>query len=674
MARIRNIGIMAHIDAGKTTVTERLLFITGKIHRMGEVHEGMATMDWMPQEQERGITITSAVTTFMWRNHDVHLIDTPGHVDFTIEVERSLRVLDGVIAVIDGVAGVEPQTETVWRQADKFNVPRFVFVNKLDRLGASFERSVASLKTHFGSTRVILPIQFPIGEESDLQGIVDLIKMRALCWDGGDPSETRVEEIPAALADRANEARGKMIESLADLDDSIAELFLEEGEIPEQLIMAVMREQTIAGRAVPVLCGSALKNKGLPPILEGIVDFFPSPDDLSAITGISPDSGEPDQRALAISAPLSALAFKVQIMPDGRRMTYLRVYSGRLRVGESLLNATQGFEEKLSRIFMMHADQRKRVDSIDCGNIVGVLGLKRTTTGDTLTARGEPILLEAISGKEPVIYQAVEPMTSADKEKLDLTLEKLAEEDPTFRTFEDPDTGERLICGMGELHLEIIADRLVRQFNLETRVGKPQVVFRETVSERAEATGEFDRVHEEKRMYGNVTVLVEPLPRGTGIRFENRFEAPFFVGEVLEAAKEGAIEVTKSGPIEGHVMDDLLVAIVDARHVEGVSAPIAYRIAGSEAASRACREAGPVKMEPVMDVEISVPEEFLGTAISSINERRGEVKDMHEQGEYRVVRALVPLRAMFGYSRDIRTRTQGRGTFSMEFSHYDTMH
>jgi elongation factor G len=671
-ARIRNMGIMAHIDAGKTTLTERLLFITGRIHRMGEVHEGAATMDWMPQEQERGITITSAVTTFEWKGCDVHLIDTPGHVDFTIEVERSLRVLDGVITVLDGVAGVEPQTETVWRQADKFGVPRFVFINKLDRMGASFDRCLTSLRNHFGHSRVILPLQIPIGEESAHRGCVDLIRMKAMTWEGDDPAATTEGEVPEALAGQAVEARNRMVELLADLDDGIAQKYLD-GMPVDESIRGVIRRETIAGRCIPVLCGSALRNKGIPPVLDAIVHYFPSPDDVGIVRGTDPKTLQEVTRPLLPSEPLATLAFKVQIMEDGRRMTYVRVYSGRMKVGDSTLNVSRNIEEKISRIFLMHANQRQRVDHVECGNIVGVLGLKKTSTGDTLTDPDHPILLEPISGKDPVIYQAVEPMTSADKEKLDQTLDRLAEEDPTFRSYEDKETGERLMCGMGELHLEILADRLNRQFGLETRVGKPQVVYRETITANASATAVFDRVHEDKRLFGKVTVRVEPLERGAGIRFDNRCSAPFFVGEFLDAAKEGALEAAKSGPVEGHSMDDLLVIIEEAGFVDGVSAPIGYRIAASEAAARACRSANPRKMEPVMRVEITVPEEYVGAAISSINERKGKVERMAEQAGYRVVRAEVSLRSMFGYSKDIRTRTQGRGTFSMEFSHYDIM-
>ena len=674
MSRVRNIGIMAHIDAGKTTVTERLLYVTGRIHRMGEVHDGMATMDWMPQEQERGITITSAVTTLEWRNHDVHIIDTPGHVDFTIEVERSLRVLDAVVTVIDGVAGVEPQTETVWRQADKFNVPRFVFVNKLDRMGASFARCLTSLEDHFGTARTILPIHLPIGEESKLRGIIDLLRMVALVWPGDDPVEVEETEIPGDLLEAAERARTHMVERLADFDDDIAMKFLEGEAIGRDELAPIIRKGTTDGTLVPVLCGSALKNKGILPLLDAVIDFFPSPEDLQVVRGITPSTQEPQERALVVRQPLAALAFKVQIMEDGRRMTYVRVYSGKLRVGEAVYNATQDFEEKISRIFVMHANQRKRVDSIDCGNIVGVLGLKKTTTGDTICDPKDPILLESIAGKEPVIYQAVEPMTSKDKEKLDGTLEKFAEEDPTFHTYEDKETGERLMCGMGELHLEVLVDRLERQFGLETRVGKPQVVFRETVRSAAEQTAIFDRVHEEKRMYGKVTVRIEPLPRGSGNQFVNLVDNPLFEGDIFAAAKEGAVESTKSGPLEGHAMDDVKVTLVDVDIQEGVSSAIAYRIAASEAAMNACRAATPVKMEPLMDVEIIVPEEYLGAAISSINERRGKVEAMHEQGDYRMVEAKVPLQQMFGYSKDIRTRTQGRGTFSMEFARYDVLH
>ncbi len=448
---------------------------------------------------------------------------------------------------------------------------------------------------------------------------------------------------------------------------------LEGEEVSAEELVPVIRRATIAGTLVPVLCGSALKNKGIMPILDAIVDYFPSPEDLQVVQGVLPGSEEPAERRLENGAPLSALAFKVQIMEDGRRMTYMRIYSGRLRVGESLLNATQGIEEKLSRIFVMHANQRQRVDAMDCGNIVGVLGLKKTTTGDTLCDPKHPILLESIAGKEPVIYQAVEPMTSKDKDKLDETLDKLAEEDPTFRSYEDPETGERLMCGMGELHLEVLVDRLKRQFGLETRVGKPQVVFRETISVPAESTAVFDRVHEDKRMFGKVTVRVSPLERGQGIRFESRITDPTFVGDLFAAAKEGAVETTKSGPLEGHSMDDIKVELLSAEVMDGVSTPIAYRIAASEAAMNACRAARPAKMEPIMLVEIVVPEEYLGAAISSINERRGKVEAMREQNEYRLVEAKVPLQQMFGYSKDIRTRTQGRGTFSMEFSHYDVM-
>jgi len=670
---VRNIGIMAHIDAGKTTLTERLLFMTGRIHRMGEVHEGQATMDWMPQEQERGITITSAVTTLVWRKTDIHLIDTPGHVDFTIEVERSLRVLDGVIAVLDGVAGVEPQTETVWRQADKFDVPRFVFVNKLDRPGASFERSVQSLQDHFGGERIILPVQIPIGEEGEHQGVVDLITRKGLVWDGEDPAETTEVDVPAELVKDVEARRAELLESLADLDDDIAEAYLDGAPISEEKIRTVIRAGTVSGRLVPVLCGSALKNRGIPPVLEGIVDYLPSPADLSTLTGEDPEGDEPVVRQLNINAPLAALAFKVMIMEDGRRMSFLRVYSGRLRVGAAVWNATREFEEKISRIFVMHANQRKRVSAIDCGNIVGVLGLKKSMTGDTLTDKDAPMVLESIAGQKPVIYQAVEPMTSAEKEKLDQTLDKLAEEDPTFHTYEDKGTGERVISGMGELHLEVVADRLHRQFGLETRVGKPQVVFRETISAAATEVAEFDRVFEEKRMYGKVSVRVEPLERGTGVQFENRCDKEFLEGEFLAAAREGAMATASSGPLEGHQLDDARFIIMDAEMIEGVSAPIAFRIAASEAATQACLAASPVKMEPIMEVEITVPEEHLGAAMSSINERKGKVESMSEQGHYRLVHARVPLQAMFGYSKDIRTRTQGKGTFSMTFSHYDVM-
>jgi elongation factor G len=674
LSRIRNLGIMAHIDAGKTTVTERLLFITGKIHRMGEVHEGQATMDWMPQEQERGITITSAVTSFPWKNCELHLIDTPGHVDFTIEVERSLRVLDGVVTILDGVAGVEPQTETVWRQADKFRVPRFVFVNKLDRMGASFSRCVTSLVSHFGRDFKIVPVQLPVGEESDLSGVLDLVEMKMLSWTADDPVNTTVAEIPAHRLQAATEARNAMIEHLADLDDGIAERYLEGEDIGAEDIRRVLRQGTIDMKLVPVLCGSALKNRGLPPVLDGIVDYLPSPSDIGEFQGIDPATGETVWRPIGVNEPLCALSFKVQVMEDGRRMSYVRIYSGKLKVGEAVYNPGRKVDEKISRIFVMHANQKERVESVDAGHIVGVLGLKLTMTGDTLTERKNPILLESIEGKETVIVQAIEPMTTADKDKLDQALERLTDEDPTFRSFDDPDTGQRLISGMGELHLEVICDRIKRQFGVETRVGKPQVVLKETITAMAEADAVFDREHEDKRIFGAVQVRVEPTPRGQGIEFECRFQHPLLSRELLAAIEDGARESAKSGPVEGNMMDDVKVTLLQAEFIEGVMVPIAYRIAAAEATRKACLAASPVQMEPVMDVEVTVPEDFLGQAIQSINERRGKVEQMFDHAQFRTVQAKVPLRSMFGYSKDIRTKTQGRGTFTMTFSQYDILH
>jgi len=671
-ARVRNIGIMAHIDAGKTTVTERLLFITGRLHRMGEVHDGQATMDWMVQEQERGITITSAVTTFEWNDHEVHLIDTPGHVDFTMEVERSLRVLDGVITVLDGVAGVEPQTETVWDQADKFGIPRMVFVNKLDRFGASFDRCIGSLRDQFSDV-LILPLQIPIGLEGEHQGVVDLLEMEGLTWDGADPAEFETAAIPSELENAAAEAREFLFETLADLDDEIAELFLEGLEVPPDLAREVIRRETLARSIVPVLCGAALRNRGIPPLLDAIVAYLPAPADLESITGEDPKTGEAVRRTLIQKAPFSGLAFKVQLMEDGRRMTYLRVYTGKLSVGDTVHNATHGFEERISRIFLMHSSARKRISSIGAGNIVGVLGLKRTTTGDTLTTPEHPILYESIKGYEPVVHQAVEPYTLADKDKLDETLAKLAEEDPTFRTREDEETGQRLIAGMGELHLEIIADRLKRQFGLEVRVGKPQVVFRETISRENAAGARFDRTQDEKRVFGAATVKVAPLPRGAGVEFECAFEHPGLTPQLQDVCEDGALDIARSGPIQGYQMSDLRIVLTGAEFTDGAVDPVAYRIASAEAARNACEGAGPQLMEPIMAVEVSVQEENLGDAISSINERKGRVEEMFERGSRRIVQAKVPLQRMFGYSKDLRTRTQGRGTFMMRFSHYDVI-
>ena len=669
-AKVRNIGIMAHIDAGKTTVTERLLFVTGRLHRMGEVHDGAAIMDWMVQEQERGITITSAVTTFEWQGHEVHLIDTPGHVDFTMEVERSLRVLDGVITVLDGVAGVEPQTETVWDQANKFAIPRMVFVNKLDRLGASFDRCMDSLHKQFTDV-AIQPIQIPIGLEGEHRGVVDLLEMKGLTWDGTDPATFETGPVPPELADMAAEAREALFEVLADFDDELAEFFLDGTEVPLELARAVIRRETLANRLVPVLCGSALKNRGIPPLLDAVVAYLPAPADLETITGEDPKTGETVRRELIERAPFSGLAFKVQIMGDGRRMTYLRVYTGKLSVGDTVHNATHGFEERVSRIFLMHSSARKRIDSIGAGNIVGVLGLKKTSTGDTLTDPAHPILYESITGCEPVVHQAVEPNTLADKDKLDETLAKLSEEDPTFRSHEDKETGQRLIAGMGELHLEIITDRLKRQFGLEVRVGKPQVVFRETISKEAVSDARFDRTHDEKRIFGAATIKVEPLHRGAGVEFENRFEHPLMTPELLEVCQDGAMDIVRSGPLLGYQMSDLKLTLMGAEFQEGALEPVAYRIASAEAARKACEAAFPVQMEPIMSVEVSVIEDNLGDAISSINERKGRVEEMFTRGNRRIVQALVPLQKMFGYSKDLRTRTQGRGTFMMRFSHYD---
>ena len=671
-AKVRNIGIMAHIDAGKTTVTERLLYITGRLHRMGEVHDGQATMDWMVQEQERGITITSAVTTFEWDGHEVHLIDTPGHVDFTMEVERSLRVLDGVVTVIDGVAGVEPQTETVWDQANKFEIPRLVYVNKLDRLGASFDRGVESLRSQFLEF-TILPLQIPIGLEGDHCGVIDLLEMKALIWNGSDPAEFETGPVPPELEEAAAEAREFLFETLSDFDDEVAELFLDGQEVPLDVARRVLRRETLARTIAPVLCGSALRNRGIPPLLDAIVSYLPAPADMKSITGLDPKTGEPVERALIERAPFSALAFKVQLMEDGRRMTYLRIYTGKLTTGESVHNATHGFHERVSRIFLMHSSSRKRIDSIGAGNIVGVLGLKKTTTGDTITEAGHPILYESIKGYEPVVHQAVEPYTLADKDKLDDTLAKLAEEDPTFTTREDKETGQRLIAGMGELHLEIIADRLKRQFGLEIRVGKPQVVLRETISKTNTADAVFDRTHDEKRVYGAATIKVQPLPRGSGVEFESIFESPQMTPQLVEVCKDGAMDIARSGPVQGYQMSDLKITLVSAAFTDGAIDPVAYRIASAEAARIACEGAGAQIMEPIMAVEVSVTEENLGDGISSINERKGRVEEMFDRGNRRILQAKVPLQRMFGYSKDLRTRTQGRGTFMMRFSHYDVI-
>jgi elongation factor G len=670
MRRIRNIGIVAHIDAGKTTLSERLLYITGRSHKMGEVHEGEATMDWMPQEQERGITITSAVTTFEWRDCEIHLIDTPGHVDFTIEVDRSLRVLDGAVVVFDAVHGVEPQTETVWRQADKYHVPRIAFANKMDRIGADFEGTLASMRKRFAQT--IVPIHFPIGAESGFRGLVDLVEMKGYAWESDDPRQaTPIDPLPEDLAEQAQAAREEMLELLSDHSDEIATAYLDGEAIAPETIRAAIRAACLTGALVPMLCGTALRNKGVPPVLDAVVDYLPSPADVPPVHGVVPGTDREETRYPNDKLPLCALAFKVSLMDDGRRLVFLRIYSGTLASGADVLNASQTVKEKISRIFLMHAHKRQRAESAKAGQIVGVLGLKKTKTGETITAPQSPVVLEPIGAYEPVIAQAVEPGSLRDKDKLDESLAKLADEDPTFVVLEDPETGQTIIRGMGELHLDIIVDRLRREFGLEVRVGRPQVVYRETVLGASEVDEEFYRKTPEEELYGQVRLRVEPSRRGEGNHYHDAATDEWLTPEVKREIASGIREGFYAGVLEGYEVDDVTITLLSAAQRPGASKPLAYRIAASTALRRGLSEARPALLAPIMLVEVIAPSENTGEVIGGLNARRGKIEDVQDRGAVSLVKAHVPLEQMFGYSTEIRSQTQGRGSFSMLFSHYD---
>ena len=683
MARVRNIGIMAHIDAGKTTVTERLLYVTGKAYKMGEVHEGEATMDWMVQERERGITITSAVTTFEWKNHEVHLIDTPGHVDFTIEVSRSLRVLDGAVAVFDGVAGVEPQTETVWRQADVYGVPRLGFVNKLDRTGASFERCLEMMEKRFGEH--CAPVQLPIGLEGEHEGVVDLVALKSYRWlNSDDPREIEEGPVPEDMADEVALARETLFERIALADEDFAMLYLEDSEsISEEATHAAIRGATIAGDLVPVLCGSALRNKGVQPLLNAIIAWLPSPQDVPEVTGIDPRNDQSISRPHDPKAALSALAYKIAIMEDGRRMVFMRLYSGTLTSGSALENPGLGIKEKVSRIFLMHANHRERKDRIEAGNIFAVLGLKKTRTGDTLCDPANPILLEAIDSYEPVISQAVEPETLAEKGKIEESLAKLADEDPTFRWYEDQGTGQTIIRGMGELHLDILVDRLRREFGVGVRTGRPQVVYRETVSAMANHRESFERALDDgdKVIFGDVTLRVEPLERGQGNQVMWDVDEALSPEDLelltidLRRLIEDSIEQGfGSGVLEGYPVLDTGVTVTHVGFKEGATDELGYRAAASNAMREALRKADPVRMSPVGNVEISTPPEHTGEVIGSINQRRGRIESMEERSPMvSIISATVAMEQMFGYTTELRSMTQGRASYTMTFSHFDRL-
>jgi len=667
--RMRNIGIVAHIDAGKTTVSERFLHHSGMIHRVGEVHDGQAQMDWMPEERERGITITAAATTFDWDKHEIHLIDTPGHVDFTIEVERSLRVLDGAVVVFCSVGGVEPQSETVWRQADKFHVPRIAFINKMDRTGADFDKVLGQIHADLNAPAV--PIQLPVGAEDAFVGALDLVRMQLIRFGDGIDVEDALEPIPDDLRQLADDGRQLLIEALADIDDEVAETYLDEREPDEKMLRGAIRCGTRERTIVPVLCGAALRNKGIRPLIDAVVAYLPSPQDLPPVTGIDPRSEESTSRKPSDKEPLSALAFKVT-MDDGRKGVFLRVFSGMLRAGEEVYNPRLGSSEKIARIFVVHADRRKRIDAAGAGSIVAATGLKNVTTGDTLCSIEAPVLFERIDSYEPVISIAIEPKTQVAKKKLDLALGKMTEEDPTFHVREDPETGQTLISGMGELHLQIIVERLRREYATEVAVGKPQVVYRETIGSGAEESAEFSRALKEATLYGKVTCRVAPRPRGSGIKLHSNVDEESLPPAVFEAARGGLEEATETGP-DGYRMEDVEATLIAVEYREDSQPEIGVKVAAGEAFRRAVQAAGSFRLEPIMSVEVTVPEEHLGAVIADLKQRRAHIHDLGSHHDRRLAKAYVPLRQMFGYSTDLRSLTKGRATFAMEFHTFDNL-
>jgi elongation factor G len=681
LAQVRNIGIMAHIDAGKTTTTERILFYTGINYKIGEVHDGGATMDWMEQEQERGITITSAATTCHWKDHQINIIDTPGHVDFTVEVERSLRVLDGAVAVFDGVAGVEPQSETVWRQADKYNVPRMCFVNKLDRTGADFFMCVDSIKSRLGATALVL--QIPIGAEGDFIGVVDLVEMRALVWRGETVigEDYTVEAIPADLADQAAEWRGKLVETISENDDELMQKFLDGVEPTVEELHAAIRRATLANAVNPILTGSAFKNKGVQPMLDAVVLYLPSPLDIEAITGHKPGDEEIEiDRQPDSTEPFSALAFKIAADPHLGKLTYIRIYSGTLSAGSSVSNSVKGRKERIGKIYRMHANKREEIDSVGAGEIVAVMGLKDTTTGDTLCDAGSPVVLESMTFPAPVISVAIEPKTKSDQDKLATAIQRLSDEDPTFRVHSDEETGQTIIEGMGELHLEVLVDRMRREFNVEANVGKPQVAYRETITKDV---AKIDYTHKKQTggsgQFGRVTISMGPnAPTvdddedrpDTGYEFVNKVTGGRIPREYIPSVDAGCQDAMQNGVLAGYPMVDVKVTLLDGSYHDVDSSELAFKIAGSMAFKDGARRAGPALLEPMMAVEVFTPEDFMGDVIGDINSRRGQIQSMDERSGSRVVVALVPLSEMFGYVGDLRSRTQGRASYSMQFDSY----
>ncbi len=667
--KYRNIGIMAHIDAGKTTTTERILYYTGVSHKIGEVHEGTATMDWMEQEQERGITITSAATTCSWNDHRINIIDTPGHVDFTIEVERSLRVLDGAVAVFCSVGGVEPQSETVWRQADKYGVPRIAFINKMDRVGADFFRGVQMIKDRLKANPV--PIQLPVGKEDQYKGIIDLVTMKAIIWDEESlGAKFHEEDIPADLLDEAAEWREKLVEEISSHDDLLMEKYLAGEPLTEEEIKASIRSCTINIQIIPVVCGSAFKNKGVQNLLDSVVDYMPSPLDIPAIKGLD-ESGNEVERKADDKEPFSALGFKIMTDPFVGQLTFIRVYSGVLQSGSYVYNATKGKKERIGRLLKMHANKREEIKEVYAGDIAAAVGLKYTTTGDTLCSEDYPVVLESIEFPEPVISIAIEPKTKSDQEKLGLSLQKLASEDPSFRVKTDEETGQTIISGMGELHLEIIVDRMMREFKVEANVGKPQVAYRETIGKKVKVEGKFVRQSGGRGQYGHVWLEVEPQEPGKGYLFVDAIKGGVVPREYIPAVDKGIQEAMDTGVMAGFPVVDIKVTLIDGSYHEVDSSEMAFKIAGSMGFKEGCQKAGPVLLEPIMSVEVVVPEEYMGDVIGDLNSRRGRIMGMDSRAGAQIVSSMVPLANMFGYSTDLRSATQGRATYAMTFDHYE---
>lgn len=669
LEKTRNIGIMAHIDAGKTTTTERILFYTGRVHKLGETHDGAATMDWMVQEQERGITITSAATTAHWKGHRINIIDTPGHVDFTVEVERSLRVLDGAVGVFCAKGGVEPQSETVWRQADKYKVPRIAYVNKMDITGADFLRVVAMIKERLHTDAV--PVQLPIGKEDSFRGIIDLIDLNALHYIDELGTKAETDAIPEEMQDLASQYREVLIETVADFDEEVMASYLEGKEVPSAAIKRALRKGVLANKLVPVLCGSSYKNKGVQPLLDAVVDYLPAPNEVAAIRGIDAHSGEEVVRCSDDNEPFAALAFKVAADPFVGKLIFLRVYSGTLAAGSYILNSSKNKKERVGRLLRMHANHQEEINEIRAGDIIAAVGLKATATGDTLCAEDGPVILESMQFPEPVIDVAIEPKTKADQERMSLSLQKLAEEDPTFKTYTNPETGQTIISGMGELHLEIIVDRLIREFKVGANVGKPQVAYKETITETVEAEGRFVRQTGGRGQYGHVWLRLAPREPGSGFEFINKVVGGVVPKEYIPAVEEGVKEATQNGVLGGYPVIDVSVTIFDGSYHDVDSSELAFKIAGSMGFKAGMEKAKPVLLEPVMKVEVTAPEDYVGDVMGDINSRRGRIEGMDPENGLTTIRAKVPLAEMFGYATQLRSRTQGRGVFSMEFSHYE---